>query len=41
MSVTDGTAFSVGHLLAATEYNGDPTIFSSWTYNYVSGDIGT
>ena len=41
--MTDGTAFSVGHLFAATEYNDGPApnIFSSWTYNYVSGDIGT
>ena len=38
-SVTDGTAFSVGHLFAATVYNGgpDPNIFSSWVYNYIIG----
>ena len=36
-SVTDGTAFSVGHLFAATVYNGGPApnIFSSWIYNYI------
>ena len=35
-SVTDRTAFSVGHLFTATVYNGDPApnIFSSWIYNY-------
>ena len=37
MSVTDGTAFSVGHLFAATVYNGGPApnIFSSWICNYI------
>ena len=38
-SVTDGTAFSVGHLFAAAVYNGGPApnIFSSWIYNYIIG----
>ena len=38
-SVADGTAFSVGHLFAATVYNGGPApnIFSSWIYNYIIG----
>ena len=37
-SVTDGTAFSVGHLFAAAVYNGDPApnIFSSWIYMYIN-----
>ena len=34
-SVTDGTAFSVGHLFAATA----PNIFSSWICNYIIGGI--
>ena len=36
-SVTDGTACGVGHLFAASVYNGGPApnIFSSWTYNYI------
>ena len=40
-SVTDGTAFSVGHLFAATVYNGGPApnIFSSWIYNYIIGGM--
>ena len=40
-SVTDGTAFSVWHLFAATVYNGGPApnIFSSWIYNYIIGGM--
>ena len=40
-SVTDGTAFSVGHLFAATVLNGGPApnIFSSWIYNYIIGGM--
>ena len=40
-SVTDGAAFSVGHLFAATVYNGGPApnIFSSWIYNYIIGGM--
>ena len=40
-SVTDGTEFSVGHLFAATVYNGGPApnIFFSWIYNYILGGI--
>ena len=40
-SVTDRTAFSTGHLFAATVYNGGPApnIFSSWIYDYVVVDI--
>ena len=32
---------SVGHLFAATVYNGGPApnIFSSWIYNYIIGDM--
>ena len=40
-SVTDGTAFSVGHLFTATVYNGGPApnIFCSWIYNYIVGGM--
>ena len=40
-SVTDWTAFSVGHLFAATVYNGGlaPNIFYSWIYNYIIGGM--
>ena len=40
-SVTDQTAFSTGHLFAATVYNGGPApnIFSSWIYDYVVVDM--
>ena len=40
-SVTDGTAFSVRQLFAATVYNAGtaPNIFSSWIYNYIIGDM--
>ena len=39
--MTDGTAFSVGHLFTATVYNGGPgpNIFSSWMCNYIFGDM--
>ena len=40
-SVTDGTAFSVGHLFATTVYNGAPAhnSFSSGIYNYIIGGM--
>ena len=39
--MTDGTAFSVRHLFAATVYNAGPApnSFSSWIYNYIIGDM--
>ena len=40
-SVTDGTAFSIGHLFAATVHNGGPApnIFSAWIFNYIIGGM--
>ena len=37
----NGSAFSVGHLSAATACNGSPApdTFSSWMYNYIVGDL--
>ena len=37
VSIADGTAFSVGHLLAASACNGDPSpnILPSWILRYI------
>ena len=39
VSVTDGTAFSIGHLFAASVCNGGPApnIFPSWILRYITG----